>query len=58
MAMSQSILLLVVLLLSLYFFQYSVSLALVFNLSMSFVTGFCFRVPSGNFFVYATLSLL
>ena len=35
-----------------YFFQYLVSLALVFNLSMSFVTGFCFHVPSGNFFVY------
>ena len=56
MGMPQSILLLVVLLLSLYFFQYSVSLALVFNLSMPFVTGFCFRVPSGNFFVYPTKS--
>ena len=49
-AMPQSVLLLAVLLLSLYFFQYSVSLALVFNISVSFVTGFnCFCVSSGNF---------
>ena len=53
--MPQSILLVVLLLLSLYFFQYSVSLALVFHLSMSSVTGFCFRVPSGIFFLWIQL---